>query len=439
MPAFAVKDLVSITDMAAIQYHIYLLDKSAAIPSIVRLNKDGVVEAEIPSTLIASLKSRTAQSELSGVTTAADGEVLLEFEPGDALRRFNNARALDRSLRGNNYSVSVPTLQRQLVDGSKGSVLRNGSPFIEVKVDNLLAELRVLTVNSAGEIFVVVDEIVPTSQVNVDETVRRYRSDGTLLSVARVPIHDMYFWVKDNLKTNPQGEIIAKVPRQNDTVFVKLKFISELAPILPKTTFDPATPAPTPEGTCRRTRAQMIATAETYINNRVKLSLANLSGSDCTGRRKPKYLGDAAGEYSSVAYDWGGSDTPERYNQHMAENRAAGDTDSRAVESCSSGVDCSGFVTRCWGFTDPEQRFTTASLPSTSFEINILQLQPGDVLNKPHRHVILFDRYDDGKSQDGNGLMAYESTTQGNDRVIHSRTNWRRWLGYTALRYKRVC
>jgi hypothetical protein len=34
----------------------------------------------------------------------------------------------------------------------------------------------------------------------------------------------------------------------------------------------------------------------------------------------------------------------------------------------------------------------------------------------------------------------YESTTtQGSDRVVHGRTNWRRWLGYTALRYKRVC
>ena len=133
-------------------------------------------------------------------------------------------------------------------------------------------------------------------------------------------------------------------------------------------------------------------------------------------------------------------DTPERYNQHMAENRAAGDTDSHAVESCSSGVDCSGFVTRCWGFTDPGQRFETSSLPAISFEINILQLQAGDILNKPHRHVALFDRYDDGESRDGNGLMVYESTTtQGSDRVVHGRTNWRRWLGYAALRYKRVC
>ncbi|HET7287788.1 MAG TPA: hypothetical protein VFI71_09975 [Pyrinomonadaceae bacterium] len=440
LPAFPVKDVVGITDIAASLENIYLLDKSSAIPSIVRLSNEGVVEAQTPSTLIAGLKSRAAMKDLSGVATAADGDVLLEFEPGVEMRRFNNVRALDRSLRGNNYSVSVPTLQRQLVDGGKGSVLRNGSPFIEIKVDNLLAELRVLTVNSAGEIFVVVDEIVPTSQVDVDETVRRYRADGTLLSTARVPIHDMYFQVANNLRVNQQGEIIAKVPRRKDTVFVKLKFESELAPILTKTTFDPATPAPAPEGTCRRTRAQMIAMAKTYINNKVSLSLANLSGTDCQGRKKPKYLGDAAGEYNSVAYDWGGSDTPERYNQHMAENRAAGDTDAHAVENCSSGVDCSGFVTRCWGFTDPGQRFETASLPSISVAISILQLQPGDILNKPHRHVVLFDRFDEGQSRDGNGLMAYESTTtQGSDRVIHGRTNWRRWLGYTAMRYKRVC
>ena len=88
MPAFAVKDLVSITDMAASEDHIYLLDKSAAIPSIVRLNKEGQVEAETPSTLIAGLRSRAAVRDLSGLGTAEDGDGIGQGESAEGTIGF---------------------------------------------------------------------------------------------------------------------------------------------------------------------------------------------------------------------------------------------------------------------------------------------------------------------------------------------------------------
>jgi hypothetical protein len=81
-------------------------------------------------------------------------------------------------------------------------------------------------------------------------------------------------------------------------------------------------------------------------------------------------------------------------------------------------------------------KFGTMTLPNISEEINILQLLPGDILNLPHTHVVLFDKFVGGTS---NSLDVWEATTGGYDRVINRTTSWRQWLGYTARRYRSVC
>jgi hypothetical protein len=180
----------------------------------------------------------------------------------------------------------------------------------------------------------------------------------------------------------------------------------------------------------------MAATAETFINNTVNLSLTNLNGA-CGGRTKPRYLGATAGEYKSVAYDWGGWETVTKYNERMAEGKVAGDINSEAVESCSHGVDCSGFVTVCWGIT--EQKYGTRTLPEISNLIDGADLRRGDILNFEGKHVVMFDKF--ARNADGvRGIMAWESTTTDRaDRVIYRWSSWRRLAGYVARRYRKVC
>jgi hypothetical protein len=439
MPTIKVDNVVGITDVTANAAHIFVLDESATTPAIVRFTTEGVLEDSqllTPQLLGGGLRSRESLRSLSGLATAEDGDVLLEFNSGESTRRLDNRAALDSSLRGRRFSVEVPTLQSQLSDGGRGLVLLDGQRFAEVRVENLVAELKILSVNANGDVFVVLDELAALPQVNVDQTVRRYSSNGTLTGVARVPIRESYTYVRHSPGIDRDSQVIALITKKGrNAEVVRLNFRTELVPILPRSTFIQSNA--NPANACTRTRSQIASMARRYIDNSVPLNITNLDGA-CEGRRKPRYLKATAGRYSSVAYDWGGAETVESYNAQMAQNRAAGDIDTNGVERCSIGVDCSGFVTRCWGFSDPSVKYGTSTLPSISSEINILELLQGDILNRAGRHVVLFDKL----MSDGNGnyVMAWESITTDNaDRVVHEKSSWRRFAGYVARRYRQVC
>ena len=68
---------------------------------------------------------------------------------------------------------------------------------------------------------------------------------------------------------------------------------------------------------------------------------------------------------------------------------AAGDA---AVSRFAAGVDCSGFVSRCWRLSRP---FSTRELPALSISLPSWdELKTGDILIAPGRHVLLFIRWE---------------------------------------------
>ncbi len=98
---------------------------------------------------------------------------------------------------------------------------------------------------------------------------------------------------------------------------------------------------------------------------------------------------------SGVPYKWGGFDDPASFDLAIANGSAGGDVsspekrraDNAAVSTQAAGVDCSGFISRCLKLPSVHD---TRQLPAVCTELGSAQeLQPGDVLNIPHRHVIL--------------------------------------------------
>ncbi|HBJ83382.1 MAG TPA: hypothetical protein DDZ88_05810 [Verrucomicrobiales bacterium] len=96
-----------------------------------------------------------------------------------------------------------------------------------------------------------------------------------------------------------------------------------------------------------------------------------------------------------VPYKWGGFDDPASFDRGIANGSAGGDVsspekrraDNASVSSKAAGVDCSGFVSRCLKLPSVHD---TGQLPSVCVELaSAHELQPGDVLNIPRRHVIL--------------------------------------------------
>lgn len=110
-----------------------------------------------------------------------------------------------------------------------------------------------------------------------------------------------------------------------------------------------------------------------------------------------------------MPYQWGGFDTPETFLTALAAGKKAGDTATptkrRLLEAGVSdeacGIDCSGFVSRCWKLSRP---YSTRTLHLICDRLETWDdLAPGDILLND-KHVVLFAKW----SQDKSRVVAYD-------------------------------
>lgn len=115
-------------------------------------------------------------------------------------------------------------------------------------------------------------------------------------------------------------------------------------------------------------------------------------------------------EAVGVPYQWGGFDTPRQFLASLEKGDAAGDISTAAkrrlgdaaTSSRAAGIDCSGFVSRCWRLERP---FSTSELPSICRPLKSwAHLRAGDILLND-RHVLLFKEW----TPDGGSVLAYEA------------------------------
>ncbi|MEI6653133.1 MAG: hypothetical protein WCP45_00050 [Verrucomicrobiota bacterium] len=145
---------------------------------------------------------------------------------------------------------------------------------------------------------------------------------------------------------------------------------------------------------------------------------------------------------TGIPYKWGGFDDPATFDAAIAKGLAGGDVsspekrraDNAAVSAQAAGVDCSGFVSRCLKL--PAVHDTT-QLPAVCTELpSARDLRPGDVLNIPHRHVILCA----GWSNPEHTWLYYYETGGAPDYwkpgLKQAPLDALLALGYTALRYR---
>jgi len=98
---------------------------------------------------------------------------------------------------------------------------------------------------------------------------------------------------------------------------------------------------------------------------------------------------------TGIPYKWGGFDDSASFDAGIENGSAAGDVsspakrraDNAAVSAHAVGVDCSGFVSRCLKLPSVQD---SGQLPAVCKVLaNPQDLHPGDLLNIPHRHVLL--------------------------------------------------
>ena len=202
------------------------------------------------------------------------------------------------------------------------------------------------------------------------------------------------------------------------------------------------------------TRADALKIAERFVNHRWTAEPRHVRhGKDGSGIEI--HTPDSAGGHANpesdswtlgaqnigVAYKWGGWDTPETFDAGLSKGRAAGDVytaDKRkkggaAVSGDCVGIDCSGFVSRCWALKNRE---STSTLGGISKRLaSPAELKPADVMNTAGGHVILFVRWLDSEKK---RALFYEAAPFSKTRAIEHDIDGLTGRGFIPLRYRGI-
>ncbi len=202
------------------------------------------------------------------------------------------------------------------------------------------------------------------------------------------------------------------------------------------------------------TRQAALDVAQTFIQHRWTATPKNIRhGRDAGGVEihtpdRETGRGDPAGdcwrldqENTGVAYKWGGFDTPQSFDAGLRAGRAAGDVytlekrrlGGAAVSGSAVGIDCSGFISRCWKLPKKESTSTLAGLcrllPSAA------ELKAADIMNTGGGHVLLFVRWTrDDKSR----ALFYEAAPFSKTRAAERDLPEMLAAGYQPLRYRQI-
>ncbi len=209
-------------------------------------------------------------------------------------------------------------------------------------------------------------------------------------------------------------------------------------------------PAPvTEDAPSRVTSAEALALAQRYVEHEWTAGPRNVyHGPDPSGIRVD--TGDAGfrtdeaqgwwrtdAPNRGIPYKWGGFDLPEEFDAGLRAGKWAGDVYTRekrralddAVTPYAVGIDCSGFVSRCWQLP---RSYSTRELPQLCTPVeNMADLRPGDIFNRHNSHVRLFAGWADAART---RVVTYEAS----ERVQRSEYALSDIVadGYSAWRYK---
>lgn len=147
-------------------------------------------------------------------------------------------------------------------------------------------------------------------------------------------------------------------------------------------------------------RARVLAIAASYADHVWRAGAANrLHGPDPDGVEIDTPDADFApggwnadgAENRGVPYAWGGFSSLEEFDRGLATGRYAGNwprTESSGASAWTVGVDCSGFLSRCW---ELPRKQSTRSLGALCYELaDYSELRPGDLINSFDGHAVLF-------------------------------------------------
>jgi hypothetical protein len=276
---------------------------------------------------------------------------------------------------------------------------------LRLRVRDRIGAVEFLEIDNSGRMFVLAENVPNNSKRAAAAFVVRFSPQGVQESIYDLPLQDSVALSRRFIAIAPDGDVYFLRSRKSevDVVGVGSRSVRANAvidnPSLPRVADNKARITGPLAAVRPLTRHEVVQTAFGFEGLQWRLAPANY-GADpdttCTGFsriRRPGYLsGKLNQEVRGVPYCWGCQGSLNQFRTRIASGMLAGNVCTHNEPRADvAGVDCSAFVSAAWGLAN---HFTTAAIPAITTELaNPWDLQPGDALNKPGSHVMLFLRF----------------------------------------------
>ena len=378
----------------------------------------------------ATVMSAFAQMGSQPAGSAAD---LLDANTRAAATRAPRPRARQHVASRGAGSVLVDVIPEDGRSGARLEVRDDGSADgpprsqLHIKVRDRLGAVEFLEIDHRGRMFVFAENI-PTSTGTAGAFVARYSSAGALEGIYELPLSNVPL-SRRFVTVSGDGDVyfLRTQSKEVDVIGVGFRPLSNGKVIDVRVAVSAPRSKGSDEGpvTAVRplTRQQVIETALAFEGIQWKVN-PPAYGRDpdtaCTGFsgrvRRPGYLhGKLQQEVRGIPYCWGCHGSLAQIRGKIERGVLAGNICTHnAPRSDATGVDCSAFVSAAWGLAN---HFTTAAIPAIAGRVtNPSDLRPGDALNKPGSHVMLFLRF----TGDRKAEVMESSPGACNGRVCHN-------------------
>ena len=323
----------------------------------------------------------------------------------------------------------------------------NSIAKLALKVRDRIGIVEFLEIDNAGRMFVLTENIPTGSNRRASAYVVRYTQNGVQDAVYDIPFSETLSLSRRFIAISPDGDVyfLRTASSEVDLIGVGSRTVRAgevidnpgLSRMSDQANKIPKGPIAAVRGL---TRQQVVETAFAFESVQWRLTPA-VYGRDpdtaCSGFnriRRPGYLaGKLNQEVRSVPYCWGCHGSLNQFRANIANGMLAGNVCTHNnPRPDTAGVDCSAFVSAAWGLST---HFTTAAIPGITQQLqNAWDLQPGDALNKPGSHVMLFLRF----TADRRAEVMESSTGGCNGRVCRNVYPLSSLLarGYRPVRYR---
>jgi hypothetical protein len=389
----------------------------------------------------------SAFAQMGSQAADSPDEILNERSRGIPVKKAPARQLVDTRGRG---AVTADVTVSDKLNGAVVDVREHssGTPIakLRLQVRDRIGVVEFLEVDNSGHMFVLTEDIPTYSKRPSAAFVVRFSPQGVQDSVYDIPLQDSVALSRRFIAISPDGDVFFLRTRKTDVDVIGVASRNVRAnavienPALPNFTAV-ETKSNGPIAAVRPvTRQVVVENAFAFEGLQWRLT-PTAYGADpdraCTGFnriRRPGYLsGKLNQEVRSVPYCWGCFGSLNQFRARIAGGMLAGNVCTHDDPRPDvAGVDCSAFVSAAWGLNN---HFTTSAIPAITTELtNAWDLQPGDALNKPGSHVMLFLRFTPDRRAE-----VMESSTGGcNGKVCRNAYPLASLLarGYRPVRYR---